>query len=112
CLAMFAQSQPAEEATPASALTTKSVQAIGYEVGGGGTKVNLMPTDLMAQASGEAKVEIKTKAGTANIEVNVKNLQPATSLGVEFLTYEVWVVTPDGRTGNIGELLLNKNGDG
>jgi outer membrane protein OmpA-like peptidoglycan-associated protein len=113
CLSMFAQSQPADEgAIPASALTTKSVQAIGYEVGGGGTKVNLMPTDLMAQASGEAKVEIKTKAGTANIEVSVKNLQPATSLGVEFLTYEVWVVTPDGRTGNIGELLLNKNGDG
>lgn len=112
CLPLFAQSQAADESTPASALTTKSVQAIGYEVGAGGTKVNLMPTDLMAQASGEAKVEIKTKAGTANIEVNVKNLQPATSLGVEFLTYEVWVVTPDGRTGNIGELLLNKNGDG
>src|SRR4029077_17600626 len=29
-----------------------------------------------------------------------------------FLTYVLWVVTPDGRSGNIGEILINKNGDG
>jgi outer membrane protein OmpA-like peptidoglycan-associated protein len=37
--------------------------------------------------------------------------QPST-LGAEFLTYVLWVVTPDGRSGNIGEIILNKNGEG
>lgn len=45
-------------------------------------------------------------------QIQVKGLKPASSLGAEFLTYVVWVVTPEGRTGNTGELLLNKNGDG
>jgi outer membrane protein OmpA-like peptidoglycan-associated protein len=101
-----------DQGIPASALTTKSVRAVGYEVGSGSTKVDLNATELMSQASGEAKVEIKSKAGRANVEVNVKGMKPASSLGSEFLTYVVWVVTPEGRTGNTGELLLNKNGEG
>jgi outer membrane protein OmpA-like peptidoglycan-associated protein len=101
-----------DQGVPASALTTKSVHAVGYEVGSGGTKVDLKPTELMSQASGEAKVEIKSKAGRANVEVSVKGMTSASSLGSEFLTYVLWVVTPEGRTGNTGELLLNKNGEG
>jgi len=110
----IAQEQSAQQGQtiPASALVTKSVQAVGYEVGTGSTKVDLKGTDLMPQASGEAKVEIKSKAGRASVEVNVKGLQPPSTVGSEFLTYVVWVVTPEGRTGNTGELLVNKNGDG
>ena len=113
-LAAFAQDQAAQgdQAVPASAVVTKSVNAVGYQVGAGGTKVDLKSTELMPEASGEAKVEIKSKASTASIEVNVKGLRPPTTLGAEFLTYVVWVVTPEGRTGNTGELLLNKNGEG
>jgi len=108
-----AQGQPPQQdqAIPASALTTKSVQAVGYEVGTGSTKVDLKATELVPTASGEARVEIKSKAGRTNVEVSVKNLTPPSTLGTEFLTYVVWVVTPEGRTGNTGELLLNKNGD-
>jgi outer membrane protein OmpA-like peptidoglycan-associated protein len=110
----IAQDQTAQQdqAIPASALTTKTVQAVGYEVGGGSTKVDLKATELVPQASGEAKVEIKSKAGRASVDVSVKGLSPASTLGAEFLTYVVWVVTPEGRTGNTGELLLNKNGEG
>ena len=106
------QASQQDQAIPASALTTKSVQAVGYEVGSGSTKVDLKGTELMPQASGEAKVVIKSKAGRANVEVNAKDLLPPSTLGAEFLTYVVWVVTPEGRTGNTGELLLSKNGDG
>jgi outer membrane protein OmpA-like peptidoglycan-associated protein len=97
---------------PQSATVTKSVTAIGYEVGVGGTKVDLNGTELMPQATGWAKVEIKSKAGRTNIEVEVKGLKPPSTLGSEFLTYVLWVVTPEGRTGNTGEILINKNGDG
>ena len=110
----IAQDQPPQQDAqiPASALTTKSAQAVGYEVNSGSTKVNLIGTELSSGASGTAKVEIKSKAGRAEIDIDVKGLKPASSFGSEFLTYVVWVVTPEGRTSNVGELLINKNGDG
>jgi outer membrane protein OmpA-like peptidoglycan-associated protein len=86
------------------------VKAIGYKVNGGSTKVDLTPTDLMPQAIGEAKVEAKT--GATNIEVSLKNMQQPSKLGAEFLTYVLWAVTPDGRAGNTGEIVINKNGEG
>jgi outer membrane protein OmpA-like peptidoglycan-associated protein len=106
-----AHAQTTQELPP-SATVTKSVTAIGYEVGGGSTKVDLKGTELMSDASGWAKVEIKSKAGRTSVEVEVKRLKSPSTLGSEFLTYVLWVVTPEGRTGNTGEILLNKNGDG
>jgi outer membrane protein OmpA-like peptidoglycan-associated protein len=97
---------------PTSAVITKSATAVGYEVGGGGTKVDLKGSDLMPEASGWAKVEIKSKAGRSNVSIEVKGMKPPSTLGAEFLTYVLWVVTPEGRTGNTGEILINKNGDG
>jgi outer membrane protein OmpA-like peptidoglycan-associated protein len=44
--------------------------------------------------------------------VTVKGLTPPSKLGAEYLTYVLWVVTPEGRTGNSGELFINKNGEG
>jgi len=109
-----AQEQPGQvnQAVPASDVITKSGAAVGYLVGGGSTKVDLQGTDLMPSANGQAKVEIKSKAGKTNVDAEVKALKPPSSFGSEFLTYVLWVVTPEGRTGNIGEVLINKNGDG
>jgi outer membrane protein OmpA-like peptidoglycan-associated protein len=39
-------------------------------------------------------------------------MTPPSQLGAEFLTYVLWVVTPEGRTGNTGEILLSKNAEG
>jgi outer membrane protein OmpA-like peptidoglycan-associated protein len=110
----FAQDQaaPPEQGVPASALTTKTAAAVGYQVGSGNSKVDLVATELGPGATGEAKVEIKSKADRARVEINVKSLKPASTLGTEFLTYVLWVVTPEGRTGNTGELILDKNGNG
>lgn len=103
---------PQEHVIPSSALITKSATAIGYEVGGGSTKVDFKGTELMPDGGGQAKVEIKAKAGATSVEAEVKGLKPPSTLGSEFLTYVLWAVTPEGRTGNMGEILLNKNGDG
>jgi outer membrane protein OmpA-like peptidoglycan-associated protein len=97
---------------PASSLISKSTVAIGFTVGGGSTKVDLKGTELMPQANGEAKVQAKAKAGLTNIEVTVKGLTPPSKLGAEYLTYVLWAVTPEGRTGNAGEILINKDGEG
>ncbi len=54
------QTQP--EAAPANQQFDKPVQAIGYRVGGGATKIALVATGAIPEAHGEAKVEAKTGA--------------------------------------------------
>lgn len=103
--------QQQDQGIPASALTTKTVQAVGYEVNVGGTKVSMVPTELAPGAGGDAKVAIKSKAASASIDISVKGLPMPSSIGAEFLTYVAWVVTPEGRTGNLGEVLVDKNGN-
>jgi outer membrane protein OmpA-like peptidoglycan-associated protein len=102
----------APQNVPASSLISKSTTAIGFTVGGGSTKVDLTGTELMPQANGEAKVQAKAKAGTTNIEVTVKGVTPPSKLGAEYLTFVLWAVTPEGRTGNAGEIFINKDGAG
>ena len=93
-----------------SAVVRKSVKAVGYEVGGGSTKVILVGTPAAPSASGDAKVEA-TKGSTL-IEVKVIGMPRPTTLGAEFLTYVLWIVTPDGSTTNLGEIPIDKNGEG
>src|SRR5277367_5888776 len=106
-----AQSQT-PEVIPASSLISKSTVAIGFTVGGGSTKVDLTGTSLMPQATGEAKIQAKANAGLTNIEVSVSGMTSPSSIGAEYLTFVLWVVTADGRTSNAGEILINKNGEG
>jgi outer membrane protein OmpA-like peptidoglycan-associated protein len=98
-----------EQNVPAKDLVVKSVNAIGFPVGGGGVKVDLKGREPMTQANGEAKVE--AKQGKTNIKVSVTGIEPPSKLGAEFLTFVLWAVTPDGRTGNLGELIANRNGE-
>jgi outer membrane protein OmpA-like peptidoglycan-associated protein len=109
-LAGIVMAQDQESSVPASAVTSKKIKAIGYVVGGGGTKVVFTGTSLAAQASGEAKVEAKT--GKTDIELKVNNLPQPSTIGTEFLTYVLWAISPDGRTSNLGEIVTDKNGDG
>ena len=111
CLSIGAATARAQATPPASAVITKATRAVGYQVGGGGTKVDLKGTELMPQAIGEARVEAKSAVTTIQVEVKGLSPQP-TKLGAEFLTYVLWAVSPDGRTGNLGELLVDKGGAG
>src|SRR5208282_4023826 len=83
-----------------------------FTVGGGSTKVDMTGTELMSQANGEAKVQARANAGLTNIELTLQGMTPPSKLGAEYLTFVLWVVTPDGHTGNSGEILINKNGQG
>jgi len=109
CLAAGLAVAQTQGEVPESNVTTKSVKAIGYKVGGGSTKIDLIGTALMSTASGEAKVEAKT--GATSIEVSLSGMKQPSALGAEFLTYVLWAVTPDGRTGNTGEIVIDKDGE-
>jgi len=56
CLAAVMASAQSDQNVPASNVTSKSVTAIGYKIGGGSTKVGLVGTEL-SQAGGQARVE-------------------------------------------------------
>ena len=101
----------AGQATQAPDVVSKSTKAIGYQVGGGSTKVDLKGTELMPQATGEAKVE--AKKGATVIEADISGLaQPTAKFGAEFLTYVLWAVSPEGRASNLGEVLTDTDGKG
>lgn len=83
----------------------KTAKAINYRHRSGATKIDFKGTANMPASKGEAKVE--SKQGYIEIEVEFRNLQPANTLGAEYLTYVMWAVTPEGRASNMGEILLN-----
>jgi outer membrane protein OmpA-like peptidoglycan-associated protein len=95
---------------PAADVVSRSIKAVGYEIGGGSTKMIFLGTSAAPNASGEAKVDAK-KSGT-DIDLKVKALPQPTTLGAEFLTYVLWTITPDGTTNNLGEIPIDKNGNG
>lgn len=86
-------------------VTERTAKAINYQHRNGATKVDFRGTELLPGARGEAKVE--SKQGYVEIEVEFDDLQPATKNGAEYLTYVMWAITPEGRTSNLGEILLN-----
>jgi len=93
-----------------SSVISKSTKAVGYQVGGGSTKIDLVGTDLLPGGVGEAKVE--AKQGGTTVEVECKGLASPTKFGTEFLTYVLWAVSPEGRTDNLGKLVVKENGEG
>jgi hypothetical protein len=107
CIAQTPQTEPTE---PSENVISGTVAAIGYPVGGGGTRVTMVATPAASQASGEAKVDAKV-SGTA-VSLKVAGMPQPTVLGAEFLTYVLWTVTPDGTTTNLGEIPIDKTGQG
>ena len=81
----------------------QSTKAIDYRQGSK-SEINFKGTDLMPQTSGEAQVE--TKTGATQIEAKLEHLEPANSLGLQYLTYVLWAVSPEGVPSNLGELVV------
>ena len=106
-------SLPAAQATFAPAASASSVsrttKAVNYRKTSGSTKIAFRGTELMGQAVGEAKVE--NKNGRIEIEAKFEGFEEATKFGLEYLTYVLWAVSPQGRAVNLGELEL-KAGSG
>src|SRR5207247_8690760 len=94
-------------AVPAS--VSRTTKAVNYRRTGGAAKIDFQGTELLEQASGEAKVQ--NKGSRVEIEAKFVGLDEATKFGLEYLTYVLWAVSPEGRAVNLGEVVL-KNGAG
>jgi outer membrane protein OmpA-like peptidoglycan-associated protein len=80
---------------------------VNYRHRSGATKIDFQGTDLMPGARGEAKVE--SKRGALEIEVEFADLDRPTAFGNEYLTYVLWAISPEGRSVNLGEVLVGEN---
>ena len=87
----------------------RTTKAMHYRLQGGQTKVEFRGSDLMQRVTGEAKVE--GKKTNFQIEVKFEGFEDATKFGLEYLTYVLWAVSPQGRPDNLGELTLDHHGN-
>jgi hypothetical protein len=91
-------------------VVARTVKAVNYGHRTVPTKVDLRGTVLAPEARGEAKVE--SRRGAVEIDVQVSRLDAPARFGNEYLTYVLWAITPEGRSANIGELVLDPGNKG
>jgi len=96
------QMQPSASTTPTPVFRT--TEAMHYRPGSS-SKIGFRATELMTRASGEARVEAK-KTNIA-IDAKFEGMEDATKFGLEYLTYVLWAVSPEGRAVNLGEVTLD-----
>jgi len=99
------------QAPPAGSVknVSRTTKAVNYRRAGGTTLINFQGTELMQVAGGEARVQ--NKGNRIEIEARFAGLDDATKFGLEYLTYVLWAVSPQGRAVNLGEVVL-KSGAG
>jgi outer membrane protein OmpA-like peptidoglycan-associated protein len=119
-LALFGQEpNPTQSAGPQNAtgsnpifrvqVVSRSVAAISYRDRSGWTKIDFQGTSIAPQAKGDASVN--SRLGHMEVKFNVKNLPAANSFGSLYLTYVLWAITPDGHAANLGEVVVDSNGN-
>ena len=90
-------------------VVSRSIQAVSYRNRSGWTKVDFQGTSLAPKAKGKA--EVRSQLGHMEIKVDVEKLPSARQFGQLFLTYVLWAITPDGHSVNLGEVVVNDDGN-
>ena len=110
-LAQLPVSRPQQDSQPIFRVTVveKSTIAISYRHRSGWTKVDLHGTLLAPESNGHA--DVNSRPGYIEVKTEMKHLQAAWRYGPEYLTYVLWAITPEGRAKNLGEVVLNGDGD-
>lgn len=90
-------------------VVSRSIAAVSYRNRSGWTKIDFQGTALAPAAKGTA--EVNSRLGHMEIKLNVKDLPAANSFGPLFLTYVLWAITPDGHADNLGEVVVNPDGN-
>jgi outer membrane protein OmpA-like peptidoglycan-associated protein len=93
---------------PQTATTSRSLKALDYRRAGKSVDIYFVATDQGSGASGSAKVA--TKANRIEIDSKFIGLPDSSKFGLEYLTYVLWAISPQGRAVNLGEL-VTKNGN-
>ncbi|MGA8108265.1 MAG: OmpA family protein [Acidobacteriaceae bacterium] len=81
----------------------RDIPAVNYFHRSGWTKIGFRGTSLLPMAKGGA--EVSSLNGRTEIKAHFEGLGPANGFGIEYLTYVLWAITPEGRPVNLGEVL-------
>jgi outer membrane protein OmpA-like peptidoglycan-associated protein len=106
CAASVAIAQTSSAPVAVTAPTnvvSRTVKAMHYRPGSS-VKIDFRATDLMPNAMGEAKIE--GKKASITIDAKFQNVEEATKFGLEYLTYVLWAISPEGRADSLGEVTL------
>jgi hypothetical protein len=82
-----------------------TIVTINYQHRSGATSIGFQGSPLLPFAKGRAKVT--GKVGRIQINAEFSKLEPAQKFGDEYLTYVLWAITPEGKSNNLGEILLS-----
>jgi outer membrane protein OmpA-like peptidoglycan-associated protein len=98
---------PPPSGTPIFRVTVveRTTNAISYRHRSGWTKVDFRGTPLAPDATGHA--DVNSRQGYIEVKTEMHKLLPASQYGPEFLTYVLWAITPEGRSKNLGEVVLD-----
>src|SRR5580704_16937135 len=82
-----------------------TIVTINYQHRSGATSIGFQGSPLLPFAKGRAKVT--GKVGRIQINAEFSKMEPAQKFGDEYLTYVLWAITPEGKSNNLGEILLS-----
>lgn len=107
--AMYVQTTPSVQPmgpmyTYRVTVVSRNVQAVNYRHRSAATTLGFKGTDLMPAAHAQAKVQ--SKKGYIAIEVEFHEMESPKTFGNEYLTYVLWAITPEGRSVNLGEVVM------
>jgi len=109
--AISASSLPAQSNSPQQRPTyhvtmiPATIVTINYQHRSGATGIGFQGSPLLPFAKGRAKVT--GKVGRIQINAEFSKMEPAQKFGDEYLTYVLWAITPEGKSNNLGEILLS-----
>jgi outer membrane protein OmpA-like peptidoglycan-associated protein len=106
--------QPADPQSSANPIfrvevVSRNIAAMSYRNRSGWTKIDFQGTSLAPKAKGSA--EVNSRLGHMEVKVDIKDLPSARQYGPLFLTYVLWGITPDGHASNLGEVVVNSDGN-
>lgn len=91
-------------------VTARTIPALNLkEAGSVGTHLDLVATSKAPGARGV--IDIDSKKGYVQVQASLRGLPQASSFGSELTTYVLWAITPQGRTTNMGEFVVQGPGD-
>ncbi len=106
---VWAHEQPAARAQNQSSfevsMVARTITVINYEHRGGSTQIGFRGSPIMPNGKGSGKVE--SKQGRIQVNADFQKLSPPQLFGPEYLTFVLWAITPEGKSNNLGEILLD-----
>ena len=86
-------------------MVARTITVINYEHRGGSTQIGFRGSPIMPNGKGSGKVE--SKQGRIQVNAEFQKMSPPQLFGPEYLTFVLWAITPEGKSNNLGEILLD-----